>query len=298
MNFSTSLLAAATLAFTASSVAWANPNDSDETFREQQLAQSDEIKAAIGYPADPLRWIDTADGVGTTGDRLPLFVGLDNAALNTFTVDPVSGLQLLAFPSVGVWGAAYDSVNDRVYYNNGTSLYAGRLGEAPLLVGTIRDAAGAPKSVVGLAFHDGVLYATTNVGPEAIYIVNFPSLALSVFIDYDDAANDLGGLAIDHAGRFYATNDTAATRGLVRINTDGSVTLISPYPPGESDIDGLAIHADKAYLVTDDANAQWNIYSFSSNSYVGTFLSPYSGANELFSGAAWVDTIFYGGFDS
>ena len=131
-----------------------------------------------------------------------------------YTMDPTTNISATAFVGAQVWGAAYDPVNNIVYFNSGSTLYEWPVGGAINILGTIEDGTGAGQSIVGLAFHDGQLYGTKNIANEAIYSIDTSTLIATVFIDFVDADLDCGGCVADPAtGTFYCTNDDDAPLG-------------------------------------------------------------------------------------
>ncbi|MDX1409628.1 MAG: IPTL-CTERM sorting domain-containing protein, partial [Saprospiraceae bacterium] len=90
-------------------------------------------------------------------------------------------------------------------------------------------------------------------------------------------------------GDFYCTNDDATPlgTGLVRINPDGSATPITPYPVGESDIDGLALGDGIAYMVTDDAMGSIFVYDIAGAAYQPDLVAPWP-SSEIFAGGTWI----------
>lgn len=256
--------------------------DSPETLQEQALAleaeRGDYSPLAIGNPSNPL---DVTH---------PLFVGVDDATVPAYQIDPITNDTIEAFVGTQVWGAAFDVENDKVYFNSGTQLYEWPVGGSVNLLGTIVDGADNPQAMVGLAFHSGTLYGTKNIANEAVWIININTLVATVYIDYVDADYDFGGLAVEpRTGLLYGTNDdtTPHGSGLFRINLNGTATLIAPYPDGQTDIDGLAISQDgKAYLVTDEPGFIY-VYDLVAGSYLTPLNNPWT-TSEVFSGATWI----------
>ncbi|MCL4837711.1 MAG: hypothetical protein KJ058_07095 [Thermoanaerobaculia bacterium] len=254
--------------------------ESPETLAEQAAAQAAESETALrpapqGVPA------------GVLGG--PLFVGVDDAAISTYRIDPGTNTATPQFTGFQAWGAAYDPVGDQVYFNSGSTLYVWPVGGAVATVGTIVDGAGAAQSMVGLAFHNGTLYGTKNIANEAIWSIDTTTAVATVHIDYVDADLDCGGLAVDPTtGDFYCTNDDSTPHGagLVRINPDASVTFIAAYPPGQTDIDGLAIGGGRAYLVIDEPGDIY-VWDFGTAAYVTPLSSPWT-TSETFSAGAWI----------
>lgn len=258
-------------------------DDSEETRLEQTLAAKSEKFEVF----NPIPLITDASFQVTH----PLFVGVDDVTISTYVGNPATNEWLPAFIGAQVWGAAYDNVNDIVYFNSGASLYSWAVGSGTFdTLGTITDSLAANQSLVSLAFYDGVLYGTKNIANEAVYEINLSTLVATPIIDYVDADFDFGGLAIDpNTGEFYGTNDDATPfgSGLFKINLDGTATLVAPYPAGESDIDGLAVsNTGMAYLVIDQPG---NIYTFDliTATYGDTLTSPWT-TSEVFSGATWI----------
>ncbi|HSM12617.1 MAG TPA: hypothetical protein VLA66_00985, partial [Thermoanaerobaculia bacterium] len=198
------------------------------------------------------------------------------------------------------WGAAYDATNDRVLFNSGTTLYEWPIGGSVNLLGTITNGGGGNLSMVALAWYQNTLYATRNIANEAVYSIDLSTLVATPVIDYDDATYDFGGLSIDPAtGEFYGTDD-GSNDALMRINMDGSATLIAPYPVGQTDIDGLAVGGGFAYLVTDEPGDIF-VWDFGGGSYATPIPNPWTTA-ETFSAGAWIEVVdtmpFIDGFES
>ena len=103
---------------------------------------------------------------------------------------------------------------------------------------------------------------------------------------------DFGGLDVDAtSNRLFGLSDAPSTaRGLYEINVPGQTeTLLAPYPAGETDIDGLAVHNGLAYYVTDGPNttqASFYIFDVATGQEVGTLPSPFT-AGGTFSAAAY-----------
>jgi subtilisin-like proprotein convertase family protein len=223
------------------------------------------------------------------GSSGPLFVGVDDAAVGAYTIDVTDNSFYPAFDGVEVWGAAYDPVGKRVFFNSGTQLWQWPVGGVPTLLGTIT-IGGNPASVVGLAFYNNTLYASRNIGDEDIYAINTTTLAATVALDLNppDAELDLGGIDMDPVtGQLYGTNDAPALQGLVQIDPDGSVTVIAPYPNGETDIDGLAVGGGNAYLVIDQPGLIY-VYNFETMTYTTPLDNPWT-MSEVFAAGAWIE---------
>jgi hypothetical protein len=207
-----------------------------------------------------------------------------------YQIDVTTSATQQAFVGFQVWGAAYDQANNKVYFNNGSTLYEWPVGGAVATLGTIVDPAGATQSMVGLAFYNGTLYGIRNIANEAVYTIDTATRIASVYIDFVDTDFDLGGLAADpNTGTLYATNDdtTPNGSGLFRINLDGTGTLITSYPAGQTDIDGLAVSNDgKAYLVTDEPGSIY-VWDLAGGAYAAPLTNPWA-TSEVFSAGAWI----------
>ena len=277
------LVLAILVVFMLPAAAVAQGGDTDaETALEQAKALAAEQSPAV--PPGVM-------AISPQGGVSPLFIGVDDATVPAYTVDPSTNAFTPHALGVQIWGSAYDAVNDIVYVNNGSTLYSWQVGSLTVTtLGTITDPAGATQSMVGLAFYNGQLYGVKNIANEAIWAINTTTLVATVHIDYADGDFDLGGFAADpNTGEFYATNDdtTPFGSGLFRINPDGTGTLIAPYPTGQTDIDGLAVSDDGfAYLVTDEPG---NIYvwDFTAGAYATPLNNPWT-SSEVFSGGAWI----------
>ncbi len=219
------------------------------------------------------------------GTMKPLFAGVDDVAVPAYLIDPVDASTDIAFTGAQVWGAAYDAANARILLNSGSTLWEWPVGGTAAQLGPMVDGGGAVQSLVSLAWHNGQLYGTKNITTEAIWKVDTTTLVASIFIAYP-TTHDLGGLAVDpNSGDFYATDD--ATQSLVRVNLDGTITTIAPYPAGQTDLDALAISGDgRAFLVPDEPGLIY-VYDLVGGTYLTPFANPWTTA-EVFSGAAWV----------
>lgn len=255
--------------------------DSTETELEQQAA----LAAETAPPVER----DITSYV-LEGDPGPLFIAVDDELNNdTFRVDVINDIATPAFSGTGAYGAAYDPIGDRVLFNDGTVLYEWPVGGTVNMLGNITDGAGANLTMVGLAYYNGVLYATRNIANEAVYEVDTTTLVATVFIDYEDADFDFGGFAIDpDTGTFYGTSDDTSPlgSGLYQINMDGTGTLIADYPAGETDIDGLSVGDGNAYLVIDEPGSIY-VYDLTAGAYVTPLTAPWAGS-EIFSAGAWI----------
>lgn len=236
---------------------------------------------------------------GQTVLSAPLFIGVDDIDIPAYLVDPATGTAYPQFNGAEVWGAAYDSINERILLSSGATLYEWPLSGTPTRLGTFESSqSGNVLAMVGLAYANGTLYGSRTISsdtdPEGIYEIDPVTLQATAAISYNVASSltDIGGIDADPtSGTLYGTNDSAGLRGLVQIDTDGTVTLLAPYPDGETDVDGLAVGNDgRAYLVTDQPGSIY-VYDFATMTYTTPITNPWT-ASKLFSAGAWVtDTI-------
>ncbi len=258
----------------------AQSDESQETLIEQAKARASELSPGI----DPIQVPFAFQGVSN-----PLFVGVDDVTVPAYQIDPTTNDTMMAFVGFEVWGAAYDNINDKIYFNGGTTLYEWPVGGTVTELGSITDSVGTLLSMVGLAFYNGTLYGTRNVGNEAVYEINTTTFVATVFIDYAEADFDFGGFSVDpNTGEFYGTSDDTSPlgSGLYRINTDGTGTFITAYPSGETDIDGLAVSDNGiAYLVIDQPGNIY-VYDLVGGTYLTPLVVPWT-TSEIFCGGAW-----------
>lgn len=274
-------LALLIISFLALQVSVAHSQESDESRRERERALEAE---QAGFTTDH------ALPQLTEATIYPLFIGVDDVTVPAYTVDPSTNISATAFSGYEIWGAAYDSQNQIVYFNTGTTLYEWPLGGAVSLLGTIVDVAANPQSMVSLAFYDGQLYGTKNIANEAIHAIDTDTLVATVHIEYTDGDLDIGGLAVDpRTGAFYGTNDdnTPYGAGLVRIDPGGIITVIAPYPMGQTDIDGLAISDNGlAYMVIDQPGSIY-VVDLDAGVYLDPLTNPWT-TSEVFAGATYI----------
>lgn len=280
------LLVVLTLALLVTPVASQEP---DEAAKEAEKTAAAEQQVSV-----PER-----DGKTYRGESLsshPLFVGLDDATVPAFRVDPATSDAFQVFNGYEVWGAAYDYMNDQVYFSSGTELLVWPVGGSVTSLGIVSDTTGSNTSMEGLGFYDGLLYASkvssTGEG-EGIYLVDPNTLVSTRVITYaDPAAATISGIDIDpDTGILYGTNDATALRGLVQIDPDGTVTVVAPYLGGETDVDGLAVGGGHAYLITDDQTPpEWDVFDLTVLTYTGFVTSPFT-TTEVFAGGAWIQTV-------
>ncbi len=261
----------------------------EETAREQAEAAAAETAAPATSRNSSL--------VTTTTITAPLFAGVNVTTIFAQAIDPETSAATPLFDGVEVWGAAYDRQTETVYMSDGTELVAWPIGGTPTSLGTMFAGETTTTSInfVGLAFYNGTLYGTRNIAngpalPEAVYTIDTTTLEATLAFTYSIGADaaDIGGFdAHPFTGVLYGTNDDTDLQGLVQLDPDGTVSLIAPYPAGQTDIDGLAVGSDnRAYLVTDEPGFFY-VFDFDTMTYTAPITSPWTTA-ELFAGGAWV----------
>lgn len=267
----------------------AGAQDSAETLIEQQRARDAEAagpQSRVGVVHPDAKNTRGADGL--------LFVGVDDPTVSTYSIDPVSNTTTPQFLGFDVWGAAMipaalpgDAV---VYFNDGSSLYRWPADGVPELCCTLTYQA-LTSSVVSVAYDPvgGRLLFTKNISVEAVYALpvvaaNCPAACdMTQEIVYASTA-DIGGLAVDTTtGDLYGTDDGSSS--IVRINNDGSLTVVAPYPAGQTDIDGLAYGNGKLFLVIDEPGDIF-VYDIASGLYETPLTNPWT-TSEIFSGGAF-----------
>jgi len=282
-NFIIMFVLISSLSFAQVKTSISMSDDSEETRLEQTKA----------IEAERFEMIQAPPNSSILRGTNPLFIGVDDVNITTYLGDPGTNTWTPAFTGFQVWGAAYDNVNDKVYFNNGGTLYEWPVGGTVTTLGTIVDTLGATQSLVSLAFYNGALYGTKNIANEAVWVINTSTLVARVVIDYVDGDFDFGGLAIDPTtGDFYGTNDDATPNGagLFRINSNGTGTLIASYPVGETDIDGLAISTNRiAYWIIDQPGNIY-VYDLAGSTFLTPLTSPWT-TSEVFCGGAWASGI-------
>ncbi|MBU0641136.1 MAG: PEP-CTERM sorting domain-containing protein [Planctomycetes bacterium] len=220
-----------------------------------------------------------------------LFVGVDDVTVFTYDVDPGTGNATPLWDGVEVWGAAYDPASEMIFVNDGTELYSSTITGPPGFVADITYQ-GAASSMVSLAWAGGMLYGTKNITTEAVYEIDPKTGVSDIVLAYDSASYDFGGLAYNPIdGLFYGTSDDSTpARGLYSLDVfgGGAINLIAEYPGAETDIDGLAIGENVAYLVTDEPGVFYSYdLSQGAGGVYGSFQNPWT-SSEVFCGAAWI----------
>lgn len=193
---------------------------------------------------------------------------------------------------------AADDANSRLYWNNGASLfsatYASLLSGTPSISTVAMTFNAATVNFVGLGFNPttGKLLGVRNITTESVYEID-PVTGVANIIYGHPTAFDFGGLEYDSTnGKLYGLNDATGAgsgSGLYELVDTNTQTFIAPYPAGETDIDGLAVHNGLAYYVTDGPNtvqASFYVYSIATGTQVGTLASPFTGSG-TFSAATY-----------
>jgi hypothetical protein len=241
-------------------------------------------------------------GLLATGAQAQLIVGNDQSGTaSIYHVDVTSGTATPIFSASTTmakpWGMTYDGNTNTLYWNNGSVLFSSPFsvaGLTPTQLGTMMFGA-STINFVALAFRNGKILGTRNIATEAVYEID-PVTLQATQLYVHPSTFDYGGLEVDVTnGVLYGLSDTApagGVRGLYEIDTAGGTdTFRAPYPAGETDIDGLAVHNGRAYYVTDGPNTtQANFYVFdvASGTQINTLPSPFTGSG-TFGAGAWAD---------
>jgi hypothetical protein len=268
----------------------ADAQDSAETLIEQQRA----LEAEAMGPQNRVG-VMSPEADNLLGSAGLLFVGVDDATVSTYAIDPIDNTTTAQFIGFEVWGAALipagipgDGV---VYFNDGSSLYRWPANGVPELCCTLTYQT-ATSSVVSVTYDPSGarLLFTKNISVEAVYALpvvaaNCPAACdMTQEIVYDTGL-DVGGLALDTStGDLYGTDD-GANDSVVMINNDGTHTVIAAYPAGETDIDGLAYGNGKLYLVIDQPGDIY-VYDIASGLYETPLTNPWT-SSEIFCGGAF-----------
>lgn len=265
------------------------PAEDDEAAREAEAAAAAEAESEETALARAEVTLSVFEPI-----TAPLFVGISRAISPAYVIDPATSDAYPLALGAEIWGSAYDEAGKRVYFNRGTTLFEWPLDGAPTALGVIRGStSNATLSMYGLAYYNGTLYASRGLSsandPEGIYTIDPATLKATLLLTYTaGAANvDLGGIdAHPSTGALYGVNDQAGSRGLVRIEPNGALTPIAPYPDDQTDIDGLAISGDRAYLVPDEPGMVY-VFDFGTMTYTTPITNPWTTV-ELFSAGAWI----------
>jgi MYXO-CTERM domain-containing protein len=241
----------------------------------------------------------TTSALMTAPAGAQLIVGNDQAGVaSIYNIDVSTGLATAIYTGSGTdakpWGMAYDAGSNTLYWNNGAALFSSPLGPTltPTNLGTMTFNS-ATVNFVGLSFANGRLYGTRNIATEAVYEINVGTRTATPLYVHPSTF-DFGGIDHDAAtGKLYGLSDSGGA-GLYEIDPVAqTTTLRTPYPVGETDIDGLAVHNGLAYYVTDGPNttqANFYVFNIASGQQVATLPSPFTGSG-TFSAATFASAI-------
>lgn len=268
--------------------------ESAETLLEQQRALAAESGQIVPNPPSQ----SVGDLGSIDGSQPYLFVAVDDIAEFAYAVDTGDNAFTQLFTGNDPWAAAMipagtpgDAV---IFFTSGSQLYRWQSG-APVLCCDLTLAA-ANLTVVGAAYNPSAeqLLFSRNIANEAIYSLLVPggvcpaSCEVTLAIEYEDGDFDYGGLAFDAGNGFlYGTNDDAipGPAGVYRIMPDGSGVLVTAYPAGETDIDGLAYGNGTLYLVTDEPGDIY-VYDIMGGTWDPPLANPWT-TSEIFSAGAF-----------
>ncbi|CAG0952379.1 hypothetical protein PHYC_00268 [Phycisphaerales bacterium] len=229
-----------------------------------------------------------------------LVVGNDQATPTIWLVDVSGSLPNRALvtgsPAI-CYGLAADESGRVLYWTNGSSLFrAPYTSTGPLTPQNIGAFSGVT-FITGLAFDSSLsrLYGRSSGGLYQIDVST--AVCTQVFAA---TAQDFGAFDYDSANDvFYVANDSIATtvvpgRGLYRILkplTAPTFQLVSIYPSGEIDIDGLAVGDGIVYLVNDAPPQGIYRYNLMTNQYMAALPSPFTSTNAATAGGTWAPNL-------
>lgn len=195
------------------------------------------------------------------------------------------------------WGLTCADNTNTIWWNNGGSLLRAAYGAAPLtpvVVGNMT-IGGTNMNVTGMAYDttNNTLYGYRSVTAPGFYSIKQDD-ATCTLAALTPANTDFGGFDYDPVtNAFYGLNDGTGLqgRGLYRITGIAggapTYTLLTAYPSGETDIDGLAIGNGRAYMVNDTSAQGIYVFNLSTNSYEPNLASAFTGTNGIFAGGGW-----------
>lgn len=247
-------------------------------------------------------------GVAVAAAALPcaaahaqLVVGHDSAAGQIAVIDfanPGTPRTLLTGTDAQVQAMAADESGRMLYWlDGGTRLmrapytFSGTI--TPTLVG-LTTVGGTTTTFTGLAFDstERKLYAWRNsgsLGTEGFYEINGTNGQATLVYATATTGFDFGGFDFDAAtNAFFACSDSNGA-GIYRLSKPLATTtpvLVTPYPSGDSDIDGLAAGGGRIYLVNDN-NTGMYVYNLSSAAYEATVPFTYASTGGTFCGGAY-----------
>ena len=178
---------------------------------------------------------------------------------------------------------AADDVNQNFYYGDEFALRrVSYSGSGDSLVGTY---SGDGVHMNGLGFdpNTGTLYGWSNSSAgtgQGLYTIDVSTAATTLVASFGSIVRQ--GFDIDATnGKMYVSQDSVPT-GIYEVTAAGVATaIVTPYPGGKSDVDGLGIFDGIAYLVEDATSDDILKVDLGTGSILGTFATPFvfSGAN-------------------
>lgn len=189
------------------------------------------------------------------------------------------------------WGMTYSESSNTLYWNNGGTLFSSQFSQGGLTPSSVAlTLDGATTNFVGLAWWQGRLVGTRNIGTEGVYDIN-PITGEATLINTYASAFDFGGLDSDGT-TLYGISDSAPAggpgRGLYSIDVGtGIPSFIAGSPAGDTDIDGLAIGNNRAYWVNDRGDQDIFVYNLLTNSFEASIANPILGTG-IFSAGAYI----------
>jgi len=222
-----------------------------------------------------------------------LIVG-DNGDNTVYNVNPITGASSALFTHTGgITALAADDTNQILYFTEEGSwdLYEVPYNTlTPSLIGNLTDPTGAPLSLMyGLGYdhaNDRLMASTqssSNPLPEGIYEIDRTNATATTLLDFaalpgGNGAYIVGGIDVDQVnGKVYGANDdpTPGPRGIYEFDIAGvNATLVAAYPAGETDLDGLAAHGDKIWLIEDSDNTTDELWEYDIPSGTYSVITP------------------------
>ena len=250
-------------------------------------------------------------GVLASGVHAQLIVGVDAGTGNVcaWHIDLATNASTALWTDTDVWGLACDDLNQKIYCNDGTPMHVWSYGAGPTTtnlgnpISTVDGAAVLFASLASDPNTAGRLWGGRNTNsatnPEGIYTIDVsvtPPLVTPIF-NPGVTTYDWGGLGYDPtSGKFYMCSDVAPSGvggGLFEVDiVAGTITKLSAYPAGQTDIDGCEVIGGKVWLVGDDAGQTLYSWDIALGAYdAATLVSP-SPFSEVFSGAGYAPSLF------
>lgn len=189
-----------------------------------------------------------------------------------YFVNPVSGV-LVGTISIGVSNAlalAADDTSQTFYYGGKGSLRRVSYdGTGDSLVGTYF---GDQTGILGMGFNPqtNTLYGF-RMG--SLFTIDTATAELTLVAGY---GGDLGIQSIDVdplTGRIFAADELSSR--ILELHTNGTYDVLFGYPPGRTDVDGLAVAQGLIYIIEDGAEDPITLLNQSDGSVLGTLPSPY-----------------------